>query len=1511
MNSDYQIKPENIDDTVAVIGMACRFPRAPDLETFWHNIIHKVDAVTDAPTDRWDTERFYDPDFNDRDKVYAKRGGYLDSPFRFNAAEFGIMPKAVNGGEPDQFLVLKTADQALRHAGIAPGGPDHENTAFILGRGSYLSTGAFNLLQRTFIVDQTVRLVEQLHPDLPPGAGDELKDNLLISLKPFEAETAPSVMPNITAGRVANRLGLMGPNYIIDAACASSLFAVDAAVSAILSGRSDLALAGGVHIFNNIPFLNVFCTLGAMSKQGRIRPFDTEADGMLPGEGVGIVVLKRTADAKRDGNRIFAVIRGVGSSSDGRGISVAAPRVEGEILALERAYQASGIPPRTIGLIEAHGTATSVGDAAEIQSLATVFGKKADGAARHCALGAVKSMIGHAMPAAGIASLIKTVLALHHKVLPPTLNCDTPNPKFNLENTPFYINTETRPWIRISPYIPRRAGVNAFGFGGVNAHVVLEEYREPTKKAPKSTTTGNTEPVAAACRKMTSRGPDWDVALFLFADVSRAGLVTACRQVLTKIQEKEGFDWRALSRTLLRNFTPEAQRLAVIAESADDLARKLEYAVTRLKAPNCRKIKDIKGIYYFEKPLAKTGKVAFMFPGEGAAYTNMMMDLCLHFPPVRDAFDEINMTVADRNKKSRYLPSQFIFPATLLSREEYDSLEAEFWKVDSGLQAILSSSLAMNDLLYRFGVAPDMIVGHSAGEYSAWIASGILDKQDLYRHQERIAAIYEDRGETPDTSMVAVSASVKKVKPLLDDIAGDIHISNDNCPHQVVVVGETGAMDRLRSSLKKSRLLFTDLPSREVHHTPMATHQASPLEAAFSALQIKSARVPVYSPVTAALYPRERNDILELMVGYWLHQLRFRETVEAMFQDGARIFIEVGPGNNLCGFVDDILRGKSVMTVPANTSRRSGTAQLCHLLGMLAAQHVDLALDLLTVDDRSVVPEQSESVPEKSTALVDLDLGLPELQWDETTLATWREKITPTAFCDIPANRAEKSRPADRTKKSRTRAMEKYMDTMARFLDLQKEMTMGLTGHDRTNARNDQSGSKAPWPMVDRMTVLEAGQRLHTERHIDLNHDVFLLDHPFGGDISQVDNRLFPLIITPLTLNMEVMIEAAAFLFSGKTPIGIRDVKANRWIEVDEEKGVHLAAEARLIAKDEAVVRLFNREAGRTPSTEARVLYAADYPETMPPEPVPAELTTPQAAERAGQMYVQKLMTHGRRFQIVNALTRTDQNEIIALLQAPGNHDLFSENNRQAFLINPLLLDACAQLTGYWAQEALSDRFITFPAGVKEIVLFTRPPRPGQWLWCRMRIRDISHQFVRSDLVIFNESGRAWARVTGWTHRRFDLPGELYRFYRFPLQHTISSTVSDETSVARQIKCTVPCYDQLDKTIWQKAIGYLYLNADERPLFRERLRQNDLIGRWLSERIAAKDAVRVFLRENRGRAVAPADITLYDDRRGNLIPQSRLVPSLEQQVAVSVSHTDDFVSARILPIKQLRKQEVG
>jgi acyl transferase domain-containing protein len=460
------------DDDVAIIGMACLFPGAPDAETFWENILAKVCAISDPPED-WQADIFFDPNSHSNDRIYCKAGGYLKDLATFNPLEYGVMPMSIDGSEPDQFLALRVAHEALADAGYLNDSFNRERTEVIVGRGTYFNRGYVTLVQHGLVVDQTIRLLSALHPEHTDDELREIRLQIKSSLPPLSPETIPGLVPNIMCGRVMSRLDLMGPSYTIDAACASSLIALDSALKDLRAGRCDMAMVGGVQVSTPALIYMVFCQLNALSHSGQIRPFDQDADGTLLGEGLGMMVLKRRKDAEHDGDRIYALVKGVGVASDGRALGLLAPRVEGEELALRRAYEQTGISPATIGLLEAHGTATPVGDATEVEALTRVFGGRKDHGPR-IALGSVKSNIGHIIPASGAASLIKIALALHYKILPPTL-CEKPNPKFGLDQTPFYVNTEVRPWVHGAPY-PRRAGVNAFGFGGINAHAILEEY---------------------------------------------------------------------------------------------------------------------------------------------------------------------------------------------------------------------------------------------------------------------------------------------------------------------------------------------------------------------------------------------------------------------------------------------------------------------------------------------------------------------------------------------------------------------------------------------------------------------------------------------------------------------------------------------------------------------------------------------------------------------------------------------------------------------------------------------------------------------------------------------------------------------------------------------------------------------------------------------------------------------------------------------------------------------------
>ncbi len=463
----------NHDNDIAIVGMACTFSKAPDVATYWDRILAGEVSIGDHPDP--DILRYFDPDSEAFERIYTKRGAFLGDLAKFNPMEFGVMPDSLDGVEPDHFLALKAAKAALDDAGWQKQKNfPRERTDIIIGHGVYVNPSNVNWIQHGLVLDQTVALLGEINPSWTAADLQEIHRKLKAQLPPLNPAIIPSMIPNIIAGRIANRLDLMGANYIIDAACASSIVAITHGVNNLLLNRCDVALVGGVQACMLPQDLMTFCQIDALSRRNDSpRPFDADADGTLFGEGVGMAVLKRRKDAERDGDRIYAFIKGYGLASDGKSSGLLAPRLEGEILAIRRAYETSGIDPGSVGMLEAHATGIPLGDATEIKAYREVFGP-GDRSGPNCAVGSVKSMIGHCVPAAGIGSTIKAVMALYQKVIPPTANFVKPHPTLGIENTPFYISKEARPWIHAGR-TPRRAGVSAMGFGGINSHLLLEE----------------------------------------------------------------------------------------------------------------------------------------------------------------------------------------------------------------------------------------------------------------------------------------------------------------------------------------------------------------------------------------------------------------------------------------------------------------------------------------------------------------------------------------------------------------------------------------------------------------------------------------------------------------------------------------------------------------------------------------------------------------------------------------------------------------------------------------------------------------------------------------------------------------------------------------------------------------------------------------------------------------------------------------------------------------------------
>ncbi|HEV7859848.1 MAG TPA: beta-ketoacyl synthase N-terminal-like domain-containing protein [Pyrinomonadaceae bacterium] len=1551
---DCNISPEptdaSIDGDIAIIGMSCIFPQAPDVLTYWHNIVNKVDAITDPPED-WEAELFYDPDTEGNDRTYCKRGGYLGELARFDPLKYGVMPNSVDGGEPDQFLALRVAHEALADAGYLHELADPTRVEVIIGRGTYINRGFTTVVQHGIVVNQVLKILKQLHPEHTEAELQAIKAELKASLPPFNAEMSPALVPNVMSGRIANRLDLMGANYTVDAACASSHIAVERGMQDLLGRKCDMALIGGVHCSTPAPILMIFSQLNALSRSGQLRPFDKDADGTMLGEGLGFIVIKRRADALRDGDRIYAIIKGFGTASDGRALGLLAPRVEGEELALRRAYEATGISPRTIELIEAHGTGTLVGDLAEIQALTKVFGPR-EGEAQTCAVGTVKSMISHLIPASGIAGLIKTTLALYHKVLPPTLNYEEPNPKLELEKTPFYLNTETRPWIHGS-HTPRRAGVNAFGFGGINAHVILEEYRDEHE---------NESPTFQH---------QWETEVCILQANSRQELISLGQQLGDYLDSEPLITLKDFAYTLNSQLVQSSShRLALVASSLKDASQKISHALKRLADPQCVRVKDQNGIYFFEHQLSRDGRLAFLFPGEGSQYVNMLSDLCMHFPEVRGWFDLIDRAFLSHQRK--YLPSQIIFPPPTGTGHTQETLDRRLWQMDCGPEAIFTANQAMLTLLHRLHLQPDAVLGHSTGEYSALVASGanpIEDDEQLIQDILSLNSFYEQlarEGRIPEGILLTVGGADRDFVMSLVQHHKGLHLAMDNCPHQMVLCGTNGTMDQVTAELREKGAICTALPFNRAYHTPLFEPFCHRLGEFFQKLKIVEPKTEMYSCITAAPYPRDPAEIRRLAVEQWARPVRFRETILAMYEAGVRIFLEVGPRNNLTAFVDDTLRGKPYLALASNVPHRTGLTQLNHTVGMLAAHGVPLRLDHLYARRApqrlsfSKEDEKRENTKESARS-IKLKMGLQPLRLQRNgtngSAGVVSARVVPASSNPVhpnadasanhpatlsneatvnqrmPANGNGAAKPAPLAAQSlhsfehnsqnsaRANVMQGYLQTMESFLNMQGEVMRAFMrqarerGQPQPADRAHVSQQSPALPLIGTVTSLIPGQELIALRRIDVKEDTFLLDHTLGRRVSLVDEELTGLPVVPLTMSMEMMAEAASVLLPGKRLIGMREVRAYRWIALDHESlTLQLIARRQPSASgahEEVLVQIKEMDADSLKETHAQapniiegtMLFGEEFPE--PPAVGEFSLRAERPSKwKPAQLY-SELMFHGPMFQGVASVERSGEDGTEGTLRGIGLDQFFKSEPEPQFLSDVVPLDATGQLVGYWTAEHLSQGFHVFPFRVEELRIYGPNLRPLELATCRARIALVDRDQVRSDIDVIGPDGRVQTSIKGWWDKRFDLPDRFFRIRLSPREFLLAQSWSNPIA-----GCETPenlsCYllDDLSQDflgahgkIWQRTLAHLVLSRREREVWRNLKGPEKRRNEWLLGRAAAKDAVRSFIKRRHGIELCPADVEIAQDEHGQPFASGNWTKNIEGSPALSISHTDGVAVA--------------
>lgn len=839
-------------EAIAIIGLAGRFPGANDIETFWQNLKNGVESISFFQEEELEVA---DPSWRSK-PGYVKAGGVLADIDGFDARYFGYSPREAEILDPQQRVFLECAVTALEDAGYDP-------ETYPGAIGVYAGQGI-----NTYLIN-----------NVSPGLGYANNRSFLETVADVQMTIGQA--SDMLATRVSYKLNLTGPSVNIQTACSTALVAVHSACQSLLNGECDMALAGGVAI--RVPQKTGYVhEEGAIfSPDGHCRAFDAKAQGTVFGNGVGIVVLKRLSEAIAQGDSIYAVIKGSAINNDGSlKVSYAAPSVEGQAAVISEALEVAGIDASTVSYIETHGTGTPLGDPIEIAALTQAF-RESTTEKGFCAIGSVKSNVGHLANAAGVVGLIKTALALKHQLIPASLHYERPLPQIDFANSPFFVNSQLREWQSNST--PRRAGVSSFGMGGTNVHVVLEEAPD----------TGNGEsPLSPPFERgeVEENNGDRPSHIFTLSAKTEKGLQEAIAQYLTYLDSSGSAELADICFTANAGRKHFNHRLAVVVASKSELREQL--ATTAEST--------------VEIAPEKTGKIAFLFTGQGSQYVNMGRQLYETQPTFRKAVDRCHEIL------NSYLETPLL---DILYPDLENGGESSLIHQTAYTQpALFALEYALFQLWKSWGIEPDVVMGHSVGAYVAACVAGVFSLEDglkLIAERGRLMQALPEDG-----AMFSLLATVERVKEAIQPYEKEVSIAAINGPESVVISGKGDAVGMVAQTLASAGIKIKQLNVSHGFHSPLMEPMLAQFDRVARQVSFSSPRIKIVSDVTGQV---AANDITT--PDYWVRQIRqpvqFAASTNYLQQQGVEIFLEIGPKPILLGMARECLPEYKALWLPS------------------------------------------------------------------------------------------------------------------------------------------------------------------------------------------------------------------------------------------------------------------------------------------------------------------------------------------------------------------------------------------------------------------------------------------------------------------------------------------------------------------------------------------------------------------------------------------------------------------